>query len=101
MKTVIQSIHFNADTKLVGFINEKMNHFDQLMQGLETKAEIILKMENVGQIKDKIVEIILHVRGKQIVVKSIHKTFEQAVIEAVKTLKGQFIKYKDKLQRKH
>lgn len=101
MKTVIQSVHFNADNKLVNLINEKMDHLEHFFHGLETKAEFILKMEKVGQIQDKIVEIILHVRGKQIVVKSIQKTFEQAVIEAIKTLKGQFIKYKSKLQKKH
>ncbi len=95
----IESPHLNADSKLLDYVTRKVskmeNYYDRIMD-----AEVILKLENAGQIKDKIVEIKLHVPGETLFVKDVDKTFEAATDGAVDTLKRNLIKYKE-LQRSY
>ena len=45
---------------------EKLKHYFKA----DASAEVILKMEKVGQVQDKIVEIIYHIPGAKFVVTS-------------------------------
>ena len=62
MKIRVQSIHFNADAKLLEFIQKKVDKldlfFDQIISG-----EVYLKLENVEDEANKISEIKLMVPG--------------------------------------
>lgn len=99
--TRIQSIHFDADTKLVQFIEEKMNKFGKILGQDQVEAKVILKLEKTGQIQDKVVELIIHIPGHPLIAKSTRKSFEEALRDALGTLKTQWTKYKTKIQRKH
>lgn len=95
MKANIQSVHFTIDNKLVEFINSKLEKLEKLNEGI-IDAQVILKLENSGQVKDKVSEIILNIPGNQLVSISTNKTFEQSVDECIDALARQIKKVKGK-----
>jgi putative sigma-54 modulation protein len=99
MKVHTEAIHFKADEGLIDYVEKKVSrleHFFDRIQG----AQVILKLENSGQVRDKIAEVILKVPGETIVVKDTHKTFEASIDSACATLKRQLIRYKEKMRVK-
>ena len=64
MKVQIQSIHFDADEKLIDFIQKKLDKLDTYYDRT-IDAEVILKLNNEG-IENKTVEIKLNVPGGQL-----------------------------------
>ncbi|MCB0695430.1 MAG: HPF/RaiA family ribosome-associated protein [Saprospiraceae bacterium] len=95
MKIETQSIHFTADQKLLDFIEKKLNKLDTL-NGSVQRAEVILRLENSGQVRDKIAEIKLHIPGASIFSKQTAKTFETAVEKSVSTLRRQILRFKER-----
>ncbi len=97
MKVHTQSVHFDADAKLLEFINKKLAKLEQFFDKIiETK--VILKLENSGQVRDKVTEIKLSIPGSVLFVKETNKTFEAAIDKAIDTLKRQLIRYKERLR---
>lgn len=95
MKINVTSVHFDADKKLLDFINKKvvkLQQFDERILG----AEIILKLENNVDQGNKIAEIRLEVPGNDLFARRQSKTFEEAVNEAIDALRNQVIKTKEK-----
>ena len=82
MKIKVETPHFTADKKLLDYTEKKISklehYYDRIMD-----IEVLMKLENSGQVKDKIVEIILRVPGDTIFIKEVDKTFEAAVDAAV------------------
>ena len=97
MKTHTEAVHFTADQKLLVYIEKKLLKLQQFFDNI-IDANVILKLENVGQIKDKIAEIKLHIPGSTIFAKESNKSFEVAIDEAVESLRRQLIKYKERKQ---
>ena len=99
MKIRVQSIHFNADAKLLEFIQKKVDKldlfFDQVIGG-----EVYLKLENVDDEANKISEIKLMVPGATLFAKEQCKSFEEATDLAIESLKKQITKHKDKTRAK-
>jgi putative sigma-54 modulation protein len=97
MKVVTHAVHFDADQKLIDFIEKKLAKlqvfFDRIIG-----VDVFLKLENSGQVKDKIAEIKLNVPGAVLIVKEIAQSFEAAIDEAVDTLKRQLVKHKERNQ---
>ncbi|HKK89377.1 MAG TPA: ribosome-associated translation inhibitor RaiA [Saprospiraceae bacterium] len=97
MKTTIESHHFTADSKLTDFIEQKMEKLEKYSDQIQS-SDVKLKLENTGQIKDKVVEVIMHIPGTTLFAKETDKTFETAVDQCVDALKRQIIKYKERLR---
>lgn len=97
MKITTASIHFNADQKLISYIERKAAKLGQFYDRI-IDASIFLKLENTGQVKDKIVEIKLMVPGDLLIATESSKTFEAATDVAVDNMKRQLIRYKERLQ---
>ncbi|MBL0309289.1 MAG: ribosome-associated translation inhibitor RaiA [Bacteroidetes bacterium] len=97
MNVVIRPVHFDASTQLVDFVNKKLDkletYFDRIIE-----AEVFLKMESNQSIKDKIVEIKLHVPGKTLFVSKTSKTFEESTDLALQTIAQQLKKQKQKVK---
>lgn len=97
MKIRVQSIHFDADQKLLNFIQkrvDKLDHFfDQIING-----EVYLKLENSGDEVNKIVEIKLLIPGSQLFAKERCKSFEEATDKSIESLRRQVSKHKTKYQ---
>lgn len=95
MKISVQSIHFTADKKLLDFIQKKVDKldqfFDQIISGM-----VYLKLENVEDEENKIVEIKLNVPGVTLFAKEQCKSFEEATDLAIDSLRRQVNKHKDK-----
>ncbi|MBK7342965.1 MAG: ribosome-associated translation inhibitor RaiA [Saprospiraceae bacterium] len=95
MKMKIQSVHFTADAKLIDFIEKKLAKLDSL-NGNILEAEVILRLENSGQIRDKVAEVKLQIPGASLFSKQTAKTFETATEKSVTTLKRQIIRFKER-----
>lgn len=96
MKIKVQSIHFDADKKLVTYVQKKVDKletfFDRMVDG-----EVFLRLNNEGS-DNKTVEIKLNVPGSQLFAKEQAKTFEEATEQATDALRNQLKKFKTKLK---
>lgn len=99
MKVNIESIHFDADKKLLQFIDEKCQKLTQFFDGI-VGIEVFLKLQNTRIKEDgnKIVEIKVQVPSKTLFAEEQSKTFEEATDTCVDSLKKQIIKYKEKIR---
>jgi len=95
MKITVQSIRFNADKKLLDFIQKKVDKLETFYDHI-TNGEVYLKLENVEDEANKITEIKLMLPGNQIFAKEQCKTFEEATDLAVESLRKQIEKHKQK-----
>lgn len=100
MKIDVRSVHFTADQKLIDYIGKKVEKLDQYFEKI-IDTQVVLKLENSGQVRDKIFEMVLQVPGDRLVAKETSKTFEAATDLAMDTMKRQLIRYKERLQEKH
>ena len=94
-----ESIQFKADGKLLSYIEKKMAKLEQFFDRI-IDAEVKLRLENSGQVRDKVAEIKLQVPGTTLFVKHTNKTFEASIDEAADSLRRQLVKYKDKMRNK-
>ncbi len=95
MQITVQSIHFDADLKLIEFVEEKTKKLGVFHPAIH-KAEILLRLDKNADQENKITEIILKVPGKELFAKKHCKTFEEATDLAVDALKHQIEKNKEK-----
>lgn len=98
MNIIVQSIHFDADQKLVDFIQRKANKltqfYDQLLDGI-----CYLKLENGESEANKIAEFKINIPGNQLFAKGQAKSFEEATDMAIESLRRQINKQKTKENR--
>ena len=99
MKIRVQSIHFTADSKLLDFIQKKVDKLDQFFDQI-ISGEVYLKLENVDSEANKISEIKLNVPGDTMFAKEQCKSFEEATDLAIESLRKQITKHKDKTRAK-
>ena len=95
MTIKIQSVHFDADQKLLDFIEEKVNKlslFDDTILG----AEVILRLDKNQNSENKLTEIRLVVSGTDHFAKKQCKTFEEAIDQTIEALKRQLSRQKGK-----
>ncbi|MDT0688556.1 ribosome-associated translation inhibitor RaiA [Salegentibacter sp. F188] len=96
MKVNVQSVNFNADKKLVDFIQRRLdkleNYYDKIVF-----ADVYLKVQNTSGKENKITEILLSIPGGDIMVKKTCRKFEECVDECVSSLQRQLIKRKEKM----
>lgn len=91
----IKSIHFTVDQKLTDYISEKIEKLNKYYEKI-IGVEVFLKLENSGQIKDKIVELKLRIPGSTLVVSEVNKTFEAAFDAANENIKRLLVRKKEK-----
>lgn len=97
MNVKIQTVHFNADDKLVDYIHQKLQKL-QVFHDRIIKVDVFLKLDNVVHtIKDKIAEIRVHVPRHNFFAKTTTKSFEESFDEAFDSLLIQIKKKKEKL----
>ncbi len=97
MKININSIHFESDKKLEDFIEKKISKVVERHNDI-TSVGVILKLDNVSNDENKITEIKVDLKGKEVFVKKQSRTFEEAADIAVEALRRQLKKYKEKRQ---
>ncbi len=95
MKVNTQSVNFNADAKLVDFIQKRLDKLDQFYDKV-ISSDVFLKVVNTSAKENKMVEIKVHVPKDLFVVKKRCKTFEEAVDSACSSLERKLVKKKAK-----
>jgi putative sigma-54 modulation protein len=100
MKINLSAVHFDADQRLVDYIEKKTGKLDQFFDRI-IDAHVFLKLENSGQVRDKIVELKLQVPGDTLIATEVSKTFEASTDAAVDNMKRQLNRHKEKIQEKH
>ncbi len=94
MKLQVHSIHFDADQKLIDFIQKKVDKletfYDRMVDG-----EVFLRLNNEG-VDNKTVEIKLNGPGQKFFAKEQSRSFEAATDLATEALKAQLQKVKTK-----
>jgi putative sigma-54 modulation protein len=97
MNVKIQSIHFDADKKLIEFVNEKVGKLN-IMHDAILGSEVILRVDNSSDTENKVAEIKLIISGTDLFAKKQCKSFEEAVDQSVEAIKKQLVKYKEKVR---
>lgn len=97
MNVKIQSLHFEADSKLVTYVEKKLSKLTQYHERI-TKVDVFLKLDNVvHNIKDKIAEIKVHVPRHDFFVKHSSKSFEESFDIALDSVITQMKRKKEKM----
>lgn len=99
MKVRTEAIQFKADGKLLNFIEEKLAKLDRFFDRI-IQADVILRLENSGQVKDKVTEIRLQLPGETLVASSAHKSFEGSASEVIDVLARQLKRHKEKITQR-
>jgi putative sigma-54 modulation protein len=97
MKVNVQSVHFDADQKLLDFIESRMGKLSHTFDTIH-EADVTLRLDKASNNENKIAEIKLHVSGNDLFAKRQCKTFEEATDQCSEALKQQLAKHKDKLK---
>jgi ribosome hibernation promoting factor len=96
MNVQIQTVHFDADSKLLEHVNakiQKLKTFHDKIIG----AEVYLKLDNMSQpVRDKVAEIKVYVPRHSYFVKHQSKTFEESFDLAFNSLVTQVKRKKEK-----
>jgi len=97
MNINIQTVHFDADEKLLAFVENKVSKLQTFHDNI-TRVEVFLKLDNlVHNIKDKIVEIKVHIPKQDCFVKATTKSFELSFEQALDSVINQLKKKKDRV----
>jgi putative sigma-54 modulation protein len=97
MNINIQTVHFDADLKLLSFIQKKLDKLETFHDKI-TRVEVFMKIENMAHvIKDKIVEIKIYIPKQACFVKATSKTFQTSFDKAFHAITHQLVKKKEKI----
>jgi putative sigma-54 modulation protein len=95
MNIQIHSVRFDADKKLIEFVNLKLDKLTQFGEDI-VNAEVYLRLDKDQDRENKISEIKLDLPGGPLFSKRQSKTFEEATDDAIDALKKQITKHKQK-----
>lgn len=97
MNVQIQTVHFEADTKLLEHVQKRLDKLKTFHDKI-TGVEVYLRLENVSQkVKDKVAEIKVSVPRRSLFAKHESKIFEESFDEAFDSLVAQIKKTKEKM----
>ncbi|MBO8448897.1 MAG: ribosome-associated translation inhibitor RaiA [Bacteroidetes bacterium] len=93
MEIRVQSIKFNADQKLLDFVEKKLSKlskfYDEII-GVEVSMSLLPEHEN------KNVKVLVQIPGNDVVVERNARTFEDAVVDCLDVLKEKLVRVKEK-----
>ena len=95
MEIKINAVGFSASSQLEDFIQKKISKLDKYHDGI-IGSEVTLKLEKDDNLENKVVEVLLNVRGQEVFAKKNAKKFEEAVDELYDVVKRQLVKIKEK-----
>ena len=97
MNIQIHSVRFNADKKLIDFVQSKLDKLIHFSEDI-VNAEVFLRLDKDEDRENKISEIRLELPGGPLFAKKQSKTFEEATDDTIDALKKQITKHKEKLR---
>jgi putative sigma-54 modulation protein len=100
MEVKINTVHFNADEKLVDFVNKKVAKLDTFFDGI-ISSNVTLKVLKPEAAKNKVAEIKVSIPASgHLFAKKEADSFEEATDLAIDAVRKQLGKYKEKLKSK-
>lgn len=100
MKLQMSSLKFDADVKLLDFIQKKADKLDTFYDKI-IDGEVNLLIDKGDHDADKVVEVKINVPGSTLFAKEKSKSFEAATDEAIEALRRQLKKHKEKELARH
>lgn len=97
MNIQIQSIRFDADIKLVNFIQEKLQKLPQFFDRI-VDVQVFLRLDKNHESGNKVVEFKVNVPNSTLLATHQAATFEEAVDLVIDNMKRQLTKYKERLK---
>ena len=99
MDVKIQTVHFDGDEKLIELVRKKIEKLNTFHDRI-TKVDVFLKLDNiVHALKDKVVELRVHVPKYDFFVKASSKSFEESFDSAYMSIVNQLKRKKQKAQK--
>ncbi|NQV53772.1 MAG: ribosome-associated translation inhibitor RaiA [Flavobacteriales bacterium] len=98
MEIKVHSIHFDADHKLINFIESRVKKLDLYCSDI-ISTEVYLRLDKNNDEGNKVAEIRLNTPGKEMFAKKQCKSFEEATDLAAEALRRQVRRKKGKLQQ--
>lgn len=95
MDVKIQSVKFDADKKLVGFIEEKLGKMERFIENI-IATDVFLKIDKDNDLGSKVVTVRFTVAGGELVAERKAKSFEEALDLCIDAIKKQVGKFKEK-----
>ena len=95
MNVQIHSVRFDADKKLINFVQQKLDKLTLFGEDI-VNAEVFLRLDKDQDRENKISEIKLELPGGPLFAKKQSKTFEEATDDVIEALKKQITKHKEK-----
>lgn len=97
MNISIQTVHFDADKKLLDFVEKKLYKLNTFHDRI-TRVEVYLKLESLAHVvKEKVIEIKIHIPKQECFVKTSALTFEIAFDQAYDAVTNQLKKKKERI----
>ncbi len=88
MNLQIQSVKFDADKKLIDFVEAKMTKLERFADR-STGAEVILKLDKDSEKGNKVTSINLHMPGGDMFAERRAKSFEEAFDDTISAIRKQ------------
>lgn len=98
MNVQIQSVKFDADKKLIEFVEARIAKMERFVER-SIGTEVILKLDKDHERGNKVATIRIEVPGDDLVAEQRGKTFEEAVDNAVEALKKQIDRHKERFAK--
>ena len=95
MDVQIQSVKFDASSKLIEFIEKKLSKLDRVAENA-IGVDVVLKLEKESEKGHKVAVVTLRVPGGDIRVEEQAHTFEEAIDNVMDVMKRQIERRKDK-----
>lgn len=95
MDVKIQSVRFDADAKLLAFVESKMAKLERFADRA-TGSDVIMKLDKDHEKGNKVVTITLRLPGDELVAECQAKSFEEAIDNSIDALKKQLERAKDR-----
>lgn len=95
MKLKVSSLKFDADEKLLDFVQKKADKLDTFYDKI-IDGEVNMHLEKSERKENKIVEIKVNVPGTVLFAKEQSSSFEAAADEAIEALRRQLKRHKEK-----
>ncbi len=96
MNVQIQSVKFDADQRLVDFVENKMSKLEKFSEKI-VSSDVIMRVDKDHEKGNKVVTMTLFMPGDDLVAKARARSFEEAVDNAVEELRKQIVKQKEKM----
>ena len=93
MEIRVQSIKFDADQKLLDFVEKKLGKLEKFYDAI-TGADVALSL--LPEHDNKNVKVHVNIPGSSIVVEKNAKTFEDAIVDCADILKEKLVRVKEK-----